>query len=67
MAPFLRLRENVGKYGLENVLFPVGSNFIEIVSPTRTVITSACSCTRKTPAPRFSNSTALSAAGKNTA
>jgi len=27
--------ENVGKYGLENVLFPVGSGFIEIVSPTR--------------------------------
>lgn len=26
---------NVGKYGLENVLFPVGSSFIEIVSPTR--------------------------------
>ncbi|MBI3371079.1 MAG: VOC family protein [Betaproteobacteria bacterium] len=26
---------NVAKYGLENVLFPVGSNFIEIVSPTR--------------------------------
>jgi hypothetical protein len=27
--------ENVGKYGLQNVLFPVGSNFIEIVSPVR--------------------------------
>jgi hypothetical protein len=27
--------ENVGKYGLQNVLFPVGSNFIEIVSPIR--------------------------------
>lgn len=27
--------ENVGKYGLKNVLFPVGSSFIEIVSPTR--------------------------------
>jgi hypothetical protein len=26
---------NVAKYGLENVLFPVGSNFIEIVAPTR--------------------------------
>ncbi len=26
---------NVGKYGLQNVLFPVGSNFIEIVSPVR--------------------------------
>jgi len=26
---------NVGKYGLENVLFPVGASFIEIVSPTR--------------------------------
>jgi hypothetical protein len=26
---------NVAKYGLENVLFPVGTNFIEIVSPTR--------------------------------
>jgi len=26
---------NVGKYGLENVLFPVGSSFIEIVAPTR--------------------------------
>ena len=26
---------NVAKYGLENVLFPVGSSFIEIVSPTR--------------------------------
>ena len=26
---------NVGKYGLENVLFPVGTSFIEIVSPTR--------------------------------
>jgi Glyoxalase-like domain len=25
---------NVAKYGLENVLFPVGTNFIEIVSPT---------------------------------
>lgn len=27
---------NVGRYGLENVLFPVGRNFIEIVAPTRT-------------------------------
>ena len=26
---------NVAKYGLENVLFPVGSSFLEIVSPTR--------------------------------
>lgn len=26
---------NVARYGLENVLFPVGTNFIEIVSPTR--------------------------------
>jgi hypothetical protein len=26
---------NVGKYGLQNVLFPIGSNFIEIVSPIR--------------------------------
>jgi hypothetical protein len=26
---------NVAKYGLENVLFPVGTNFIEIVSPTQ--------------------------------
>jgi hypothetical protein len=26
---------NVGKYGLENVLFPAGSSFIEIVAPTR--------------------------------
>ena len=26
---------NVAKYGLENVLFPVGSSFIEIVAPTR--------------------------------
>ncbi|HLX79074.1 MAG TPA: hypothetical protein VKS43_00665 [Burkholderiales bacterium] len=26
---------NVARYGLENVLFPVGSSFIEIVSPTR--------------------------------
>jgi hypothetical protein len=26
---------NVGRYGLENVLFPVGSDFIEIVGPTR--------------------------------
>jgi hypothetical protein len=26
---------NVAKYGLHNVLFPVGSSFIEIVSPTR--------------------------------
>jgi hypothetical protein len=26
---------NVAKYGLENALFPVGSSFIEIVSPTR--------------------------------
>ena len=26
---------NVAKYGLENVLFPVGTSFIEIVSPTR--------------------------------
>jgi hypothetical protein len=26
---------NVAKYGLENVLFPVGSGFLEIVSPTR--------------------------------
>jgi hypothetical protein len=26
---------NVGRYGLENVLFPVGSSFIEIVAPTR--------------------------------
>lgn len=26
---------NVAKYGLHNVLFPVGSDFIEIVSPTR--------------------------------
>lgn len=26
---------NVAKYGLENVLFPVGSAFLEIVSPTR--------------------------------
>jgi glyoxalase-like protein len=25
----------VGKYGLENVLFPVGTSFLEIVSPTR--------------------------------
>ena len=26
---------NVGKYGLENVLFPVGTSFLEIVSPTK--------------------------------
>jgi len=26
---------NVAKYGLENVLFPVGTSFLEIVSPTR--------------------------------
>jgi hypothetical protein len=26
---------NVAKYGLENVLFPVGRSFLEIVSPTR--------------------------------
>jgi len=26
---------NVAKYGLENVLFPVGSSFLEIVAPTR--------------------------------
>jgi Glyoxalase-like domain len=26
---------NVAKYGLENVLFPVGGSFIEIVAPTR--------------------------------
>jgi hypothetical protein len=26
---------NVAKYGLENVLYPVGSSFVEIVSPTR--------------------------------
>jgi hypothetical protein len=26
---------NVARFGLENVLFPVGSSFIEIVSPTR--------------------------------
>jgi len=26
---------NVAKYGLENVLFPVGSSFVEIVAPTR--------------------------------
>jgi hypothetical protein len=26
---------NVGKYGLENVLFPVGSSFLEIVSPVK--------------------------------
>ena len=26
---------NVAKYGLENVLFPAGTNFIEIVSPTQ--------------------------------
>lgn len=26
---------NVARYGLENVLFPVGTSFIEIVSPTR--------------------------------
>jgi len=26
---------NVARYGLENVLYPVGSSFIEIVSPTR--------------------------------
>ena len=26
---------NVGRYGLENVLFPVGSSFLEIVAPTR--------------------------------
>jgi len=26
---------NVGRYGLENVLFPVGTDFIEIVAPTR--------------------------------
>jgi hypothetical protein len=26
---------NVARYGLENVLFPVGTDFIEIVSPTR--------------------------------
>jgi hypothetical protein len=26
---------NVAKYGLENVLFPVGEDFLEIVSPTR--------------------------------
>ena len=26
---------NVAKYGLENVLFPVGTSFIEIVAPTR--------------------------------
>jgi hypothetical protein len=27
---------NVGRYGLENALFPVEDNFIEIVAPTRT-------------------------------
>lgn len=27
---------NVARYGLENVLFPVGTDFIEIVAPTRT-------------------------------
>jgi len=32
---------NVAKYGLENVLFPVGTNFIEIVSPTRSCTTAA--------------------------
>lgn len=26
---------NVGRYGLENALFPVGNNFVEIVAPTR--------------------------------
>jgi hypothetical protein len=26
---------NVGKYGLANVLFPIGTDFVEIVSPTR--------------------------------
>ena len=26
---------NVGRYGLQNVLFPIGTDFIEIVSPTR--------------------------------
>jgi len=26
---------NVARYGLENVLFPVGTNFVEIVSPSR--------------------------------
>ena len=26
---------NVAKYGLENVLFPIGTRFLEIVSPTR--------------------------------
>jgi hypothetical protein len=26
---------NVAKYGLENVLFPVGTSFIEVVAPTR--------------------------------
>jgi len=26
---------NVGRYGLENVLFPVGTDFIEIVAPTQ--------------------------------
>jgi hypothetical protein len=26
---------NVGKYGLDNVLFPVGTSFLEIVAPTR--------------------------------
>jgi hypothetical protein len=26
---------NVGRYGLENILFPVGTDFIEIVAPTR--------------------------------
>jgi len=26
---------NVGRYGLENVLFPVGTDFIEVVAPTR--------------------------------
>jgi hypothetical protein len=26
---------NVGRYGLENVLFPVGSDFLEIVAPTQ--------------------------------
>jgi hypothetical protein len=40
MAKALKVAEchrdaNVAKYGLENVLFPVGSGFLEIVSPTR--------------------------------
>ena len=30
---------NVAKYGLENVLFPVGTTFLEIVSPTRAATT----------------------------